>query len=162
MLTRPLLRALLAVCLLAPAACDRNIKVSDEDIKQIQYKDMVTMMQNKPRNKSLFDVLGKGNEATVVLDPRPAKKFEQGHIPGAVNIPLPQIVAGHKDLAEAKNIIVYGTGWMDYSSPAAAKRLMAVGYHNVFDFRGGLELWKSEGGRVESAAAATQPVDGGK
>jgi len=159
---RLLIASFLIVAALSLAACDRNIKVSDEDIRQLQYKELVTMRENKPRNTNMLNMFGSKTELTVVVDPRPEHRYAAGHIPGAVNIPLPQIVAGHRALAEAKNIVVYGSGWLDYTSPAAAKRLMALGYRNVYDFRGGLELWKSEGGRVESLAPAAEPANEGQ
>lgn len=161
MFIRTLVCIVSTAALLSLAACDRDIKVSDSDIRQVQYKELVEMMQNKPRNKTLFGI-GNNAELTVVVDPRPERKFAEGHIPGAVNIPLPEIVAGHRAMAEAKNVVVYGSGWMDYTSPAAAKRLMALGYRNVFDYRGGLELWRAEGGRVESSAPAAEPADAGQ
>ena len=97
-------------------------------------------------------------KAAVLLDPRPAAKFEKSHLPNAINIPMPEIILGHPELAKAKNIIVYAGGWQDYMSSAAAKKMLALGYKNVYDFRGGIEQWKTEGGRVIEGRPTTMPT----
>jgi rhodanese-related sulfurtransferase len=135
---------LLAVCLTA-TGCQDQIKTSDEDLKQLTYAQAVDLLQNTKK-------------AAVLLDPRPPAKFEKAHLPGAINIPMPDLIAGHPDLARAKSIIVYGAGWSDYLSSAAAKKMIALGYKNIYDFRGGIEQWKAEGGRVLEATPTTAPA----
>lgn len=149
----------LCVSILLLASCNDKPKTSDEDIKMLQYKQVIEMLENQqPPKEGFFSFINSDKRGpTVLLDPRTEARFAQGHLPGAINIPLPKILENDEKLANAKNIIVYGTGWNDYISPAAAKRLMALGYQNVYDFRGGVELWKAEGGKVESGAPATQP-----
>lgn len=137
---------LLALVAAALAGCDDKIKVSDEDIKQVQYKQLREMIADT-------------KNVTVIVDARTKKRFDEGHIEGAVNIPLPELKPDEQALADAQNIVVYGTTWTDYTSPAAAKTLMAMGYKNVLDFRGGIELWKSEGGKV-IGVPATQKATG--
>jgi rhodanese-related sulfurtransferase len=140
------------------AACTDKPKTSDEDIKQVQYKQVLELLEHHQTTKNVFSFLDKSKKGpTVLLDARPPARYDTGHLPGAINIPLPKILEGDPQLAEASAIIVYGSGWTDYISPATAKRLMALGYHNVYDFRGGVELWKAEGGNVESSQPATQP-----
>ncbi|MCX5658849.1 MAG: rhodanese-like domain-containing protein [Planctomycetota bacterium] len=137
---------LLALTGLGAAGCDEKIKVSDEDIKQVQYKQ-------------LRDLMADEKNPTVVVDPRTKKRYDEGHIEGAINIPLPELKPMEQALADAQTIVVYGTTWTDYTSPAAAKTLMAMGYKNVLDFRGGLELWKSEGGKVVGTPATQKATD---
>ena len=142
------------------SACSDTPKTSDQDIKQVDYPQLIAMLQNqKPEDTGFFDFLQQKKAGpTVLLDPRIERRFNEGHLPGAVNIPLPKLVADDANLANAQNIVVYGTGWTDYLSPAAAKRLMAMGYKNVYDFRGGIELWKAQGGRVEVTTPTTVPL----
>ncbi|MCC6581172.1 MAG: rhodanese-like domain-containing protein, partial [Phycisphaeraceae bacterium] len=87
-----------------------------------------------------------------VVDVRSPQRYEAGHIPGAINIPLATIKPDDDRLKDADAIVVYAAGWAEYLSPAGAKKLLAIGYENVFDFRGGLELWQAYGGRVEKTA----------
>ena len=184
---RTLIWGLLALGALVMPGCAGNsaAKTSDTHVKTVSYAQLVDML-----NQSAKD-------PTVLVDVRPEERFGTGHIPGAVNIPLPRIKSGDPRLAEAKNIVVYAGGsglvlpstsairkdvilsamdrlhaggstnggagielayqvavvyaggWTDDLSIAGAKRLLALGYKNVFEFRGGIELWQSEGRALE-------------
>jgi rhodanese-related sulfurtransferase len=144
---RALVAALVAATLVC-SGCNQKPKTSDQDIVTISDKELITMVEKAQAKKQVL----------VILDPRSPAKFAQARLPNAINIHLPQIVAGDARLAKAKQIIVYGTGWMDYSSPAAAKRLLALGYVNVFDFRGGLELWHEAGRPIEGENPTAVPT----
>lgn len=122
-------------------------KTSDDDIETIQTKDVLKYLAD-PKNN------------TVLLDVRSSKKFDAGHLPGAVNIPLPMIVEADRRLANAKIIIVYGSGWTDYLSPAGTKKLIALGYQGVYDYRGGVELWRHDGHAIEKSPAASESFSG--
>jgi rhodanese-related sulfurtransferase len=140
------LLCLVAVAGLLSVGCSDEVKVNDTDIQMIQFTELQAKL-NDPKAQPL-----------VIVDVRRADKFAAGHIPGAINIFLPNIKDRDAALASATTIIVYGAGWTDYLSPAAAKRLIRMRYNNVYDFRGGLEQWKSEGGKVEELPAATAPA----
>jgi rhodanese-related sulfurtransferase len=132
--------------LLLSLGCSDEVKVNDTDIQMIQFTELQAKL-NDPKAQPL-----------VIVDVRRADKFAAGHIPGAINIFLPNIKDRDAAFATATTIVVYGAGWTDYLSPAAAKRLIRMRYNNVFDFRGGLEQWKAEGGKVEESPAATAPA----
>ena len=140
---------LAAFCLAALCACSDMVKVNDDDVQIIIYKELIAMQADK---KEGF---------TVVVDVRQPAKFAAGHIPGAINIFLPKIVPLDGQLTGAKNIVVYAGGFNDVLSVAAAKRMISQRYQNVFDFRGGIEEWQSEGATLEGTATtapASQPV----
>jgi rhodanese-related sulfurtransferase len=129
--------------LLAPTACNLSeIKTSDADVHLIQTEELKGFLDGK-----------KGD--VVLLDVRPAAKFQKGRIPSAVNIPLPELAANDSRLAQAKHLVVYAAGWTDILSRAAAKRLLALGYKNVHDYRGGLEQWKLDAGSIEGNPSPT-------
>jgi rhodanese-related sulfurtransferase len=134
-------------CLLLPA-CTETPKVSDIDVKQIDYKQLRTMLESSKKGP------------TVLVDVRKPQKYAAEHIEGAVNIPTPEMVPGHPALAEARNIVVYANGWTDDLSRAGTKLLMRLGYNRVHEFRGGLELWKQEGGRTAGTGPETRPASG--
>lgn len=136
-----LMAAMLILSLFWFAGCATT--TSDDDIQTIQTKDVLNYLSD-PKNQ------------TVLLDVRTAKKFEAGHLPGAIHIPLPMIVENDRRLANAKIIIVYGSGWTDYLSPAGTKKLMALGYSGVYDYRGGVELWRHDGHAIEKSASAAE------
>ena len=99
---------------------------------------------------TLLELLADEQDAVVLVDVRGADEFAASHIPGAINIPVRSIHQGDTRLGEAKHLIVYSAGWStsrrDVLSWAAAKKLLALGYQNVHDFRGGLSLWVKHGG----------------
>ena len=88
----------------------------------------------------------------VLIDVRPLKDFEESHIPGAISIPLPNLMPNDNRLAEAKQIVVYSGEPRDMLSRAAAKKLMAQGYRNVYGFPGGLDQWRRQHKRVIAGA----------
>ena len=76
----------------------------------------------------------------VLLDVRPDKEYEQGHIPGAVHVPLVDIGNKVKKLKKDKELVVYcRTG---NQSIWAIKRLMGMGYKNLYYLKGGYSAWK--------------------
>lgn len=114
-------------------------QTSDADLTILDYEKMVEVM-NDTKTRA------------VVVDVRKPEAYAKGHIPGAINIPVLDIYHGDPRLAEAQRIVVYSNGWSprndDLLSWAAAKKLLAIGYDYVEDFRGGLSLWAESGGKV--------------
>lgn len=50
------------------------------------------------------------DEAVMVLDVRPVDEFAQGHLPGAVNIPLTELVQRLKELPADREVVAYCRG----------------------------------------------------
>ena len=71
---------------------------------------------------------------------------ESGTVPGAVNIPLPQLVARLGELDRAAPIVVYCAG--GYRSSIAASTLRANGFTDVSDLLGGIGAWAGSGGEL--------------
>ena len=76
----------------------------------------------------------------VLLDVRQDKEYEQGHIPGAVHVPLSDIGNKVKKLKKDKELVVYCRN--GNQSIWAIKRLMGMGYSNLYNLRGGYNAWK--------------------
>ena len=74
-------------------------------------------------------------ESGIVIDVRPVEKFQMGHIPMAVNIPLYQIQQGRVTLPKSKKLIVYCES--GGTSMLAARLLERMGY-DVINCVGGL------------------------
>lgn len=119
------------------AGCDQN-KITDEDITAVTEQQVADAI---------------GTTETVIVDVRRPTRYAEEHIPGAVNIYLPDIRRFDGRLATAKKIFVYGQGWEDRLASAGVKKMLALGYSNVFEFRGGLQVWKDAGRQVESSPA---------
>ncbi|MCC6212366.1 MAG: rhodanese-like domain-containing protein [Burkholderiales bacterium] len=88
-------------------------------------------------------------EDALVVDLRPAAEFAQGHILGARNIPLADLVrrAGELDKFKAKPVIVHcATG---NSSGNGVALLRGNGFGNVVNLAGGYAAWQQAGLPVE-------------
>ena len=76
----------------------------------------------------------------MLLDVRTDGEYSQGHIPGSVHVPLSDIGDKIKKVKKDKEIVVYcQTG---SRSIWAIKRLMGMGYKNLFNLKGGYLAWK--------------------
>jgi rhodanese-related sulfurtransferase/polyisoprenoid-binding protein YceI len=98
----------------------------------------------------------------LVIDVLPEEEYETAHIPGAKNACVFKIIFidDVKKLAAdpSKALVVYGASSRDLASATAAEKLIAAGYKNVYDYRGGLEDWRSAGLPVEGNPAAAKSV----
>jgi len=91
--------------------------------------------------RELSDRLRAGTAAAV--DVRSRAEWEEGHIPGAVNIPAGEIADRMDELPQGRPLVVHcqsGTG-----SAIAASLLNARGITEVLDLPGGFAEWEREG-----------------
>ncbi len=109
----------------------------------------------------LFDVFSRGNgktsvtpisatllmnkENAVPLDIRNAEEFSQGHLPGAINMPLSDIEKRVQELEKYKNkpLILYCA--YGNRSEGALSRLKKAGFEKLYNLRGGLAEWEKAG-----------------
>lgn len=85
----------------------------------------------------------------TVLDVRPADEFVQGHVSGAINIPLSELEARLCDLDAKKEIVAYCRGAYCVLSFEAVATLRKRGF-NVRRLEEGLPEWKAAGLPVQS------------
>ena len=76
----------------------------------------------------------------ILLDVRTNQEYAQGHIPGAVHIPLSEIGEKVKKLKKDKDIVVFCQN--GNRSIWAIKRLMGMGFKNLYNLKGGYRAWK--------------------
>lgn len=96
--------------------------------------------------KHLLD--DKTNDTLHVIDVRMPDAYAEGHIPGAVNIPLPEIIGKLSAIPKDKTIVTYCGSITCQMAPKAALELAQKGY-KVMDLHGGLKEWQSYGFPVE-------------
>ena len=89
---------------------------------------------------------------TVVLDVRPAREYEAGHIAGARSIPIEELAARLRELPKSKAIVAYCRGPYCVFAGEAAALLAAKGFR-AYRLAGGYPDWKLEGGAVAMGAA---------
>ncbi len=77
----------------------------------------------------------------MLIDTRSTKEYLADHIPGAVHIPLTEIGTKAKKIRKEKDIVVYCQN--GNRSIWAIKRLMGMGFANLWNLKGGFRAWKS-------------------
>ncbi|MDA3899364.1 MAG: rhodanese-like domain-containing protein [Spirochaetes bacterium] len=82
-------------------------------------------------------------EGNLILDVRTPEEFEQGHIPGAVLLPVQDILNNKLDLLPDKGQIILVYCRSGNRSAHATRSLIREGYTNVIDF-GGIIDWPYE------------------
>ncbi len=96
-------------------------------------------------------------EALVLVEALGPMYFEQGHLPGAINIPheevdeLAPVLLADKDA----QIVVYCANGPCRNSGIASRRLTQLGYTNVRDYHEGKAEWVEAGLPLEVGAAVT-------
>ncbi len=124
--------AVLMTLVLVLTGCSNNKEEENMNVKT-QYVKI-----SPAEAKEIMD-----NEESIVLDVRTKDEYDQGHIEGAVLLPVDEISAKAEEVLEDKStkILVYCRS--GNRSATAAKTLIEMGYENVLDF-GGIIDWPYE------------------
>ncbi len=98
--------------------------------------------------KRLFD-----EGTAIILDARDAAEYEQGHIPGAINIPYDRIPE-YFDVLQSQvpmdaHVVCYCRSVTCDFSDQLATELKIIGYQNVSVFSGGWDAWTTAGYPIE-------------
>lgn len=95
----------------------------------------------------------------VLVEALPTSEFEDGHLPGAVNLPPDRVRDLAADVIRAKDaeIVVYCGSAACNASDNVARELEALGYSNVRVYKGGKEDWISAGLPLEGAVVLATP-----
>lgn len=111
-------------------------------------------LQSRSRVYDLKSRLDWGEPALTIIDARDRTEFNQGHVLGAISIPMQELVnRALTSLELDRDIYVYGD--TDDETAIAATHLRDAGYFNVSELRGGVAAWKAVGYPVESALIAS-------
>jgi phage shock protein E len=89
----------------------------------------------------------------VILDVRTAGAYRDGHIAGAVNVPLPEMESRADEIlsfARARTIVTYCSCATEHTSAEAAAILMTHGATRVKALIGGYPEWVRAGGKISS------------
>ncbi len=138
-----ILVALVAACALAGCG---NPRTSDRDIDFVGVADASEIVAT---GSGLFG----GRSAGTWLDPRSAREFREGHLPGAVHFPIETARERHADLDVYGTIVVYGNDYNDPVAIAMTKTLLELGHSNVHTLRGGIRAWQEAGNELERPAS---------
>lgn len=93
------------------------------------------------------------NQQANILDSRSISEFRQGHIPGAISVPLNEVKSGNYELLQAipsgKPLVIYCEGGDCLTSLNLARLLHDRGFRDLRIFSGGWEEWTAAGLPVE-------------
>lgn len=90
-------------------------------------------------------------KGALILDARPSLFYEQGHVPGALNLARDDFAHDYRHLGDVlksatdKPIIVYCAGGDCHDSRLVANALLTLGFGNVSVFTGGWDAWSAAG-----------------
>ena len=101
----------------------------------------------------------KESEMAVLVDARTAGDFEEGHIPGAISLPISEFKEKYDTaagfLVKDKSIIIYCIGVNCIDSSLLAKELSKKGHREIYVYKGGIEEWESLGNPVEKSGESS-------
>ncbi len=99
------------------------------------------------------DVAAWREEGAQIVDVREVWEFGAGHVPGAVNIPLDELVSRIGELREPL-VLVCASG--NRSGKAAQYLTGRAGFERVANLIGGTYLWVAKGNAVEHPGVAQE------
>ncbi|MBD2292084.1 rhodanese-like domain-containing protein [Anabaena sphaerica FACHB-251] len=98
-----------------------------------------------------------GEPAFTILDVRDRSSYNQGHIMGAMPMPIDELTdRAVNSLEKSRDIYVYGTN--EGESSQAAQKLRSAGFEHVSKLKGGLGAWKAIGGPTEGIIESRTPA----
>jgi rhodanese-related sulfurtransferase len=132
---RLILTFLLAILVLALLGCataaNVNAKTSDQpaspSVQQISMDEAMKVWRNKE---------------IVFIDVRTPEEYKQGHVPGAILIPLSELESRRNEVARDKKVLLICRSGA--RSAQANLILQKYGFTNTFSVNGGMLEWRDE------------------
>lgn len=92
-------------------------------------------------------------EPITLVEALPRKYYDEGHLPGAINIPHDEIRDRASTDLPDKNatIVVYCASTECRNSRIAAQMLLSLGYQQVFEYVDGKQDWVDSGFPTETS-----------
>ena len=99
--------------------------------------------------EDLLEMLA-NNEDFKLVEVLANEEYKEGHIPGAINLPLNELENGARQkFKKTEKIVVYCESYTCHASTKAAKKLLELGFKEVLDFKGGKRWWRHAGLELE-------------
>lgn len=98
-----------------------------------------------------------GEPAFTILDVRDRMVYNDGHIMGAMAMPMNKVVEiASNTIAKSRDIYIHGE--TDEETAQAAQQLRNAGFEHVSELKGGLPAWKAIGGPTEGIIESRTPA----
>jgi rhodanese-related sulfurtransferase len=98
-----------------------------------------------------------GEPAFTILDVRDRSTYNQGHIMGAMPMPINELTERAAiSLDKSRDIYIYGND--EGQTAQAAQILRSAGFEHVSELKGGLGAWKAIGGPTEGIIESRTPA----
>lgn len=98
-----------------------------------------------------------GEPAFTILDVRDRMVYNDGHIMGAMAMPMNKLVEiASSTIAKSRDIYIHGE--TDEETAQAAQQLRSAGFEHVSELKGGLPAWKAIGGPTEGIIESRTPA----
>ena len=110
------------------------------------FKEYTTVMRGQIVEVTAEEL--KFMEDTIIIDVRDPDKFNEAHIPGAINIPKQAVEMKIEDIAgDDDQVVVYCGGGSN--SSIVTRNLNEMGYMGVQSLQTGIKGWIKDGYEVE-------------
>lgn len=103
---------------------------------------------NVDKYRAKLDAHKKSGDSTGFVDVREPEEFQDGHIPGTINIPLSEVGVHVAELKKAGRL--YLSCFSGRRSGMVARNLVYLGLEDVVNVAGGFQAWSHAGFSVES------------
>ena len=146
-------------CASAPAEAPQAAATSEEGLVQFHAKDIVDT-----KFVEEYAVLPKRDDVTIV-DSRPTRKYDEGHIPTAVSVPdlsFDKLAAGALPADKNQLVIFYCGGLKCSLSHKSAYKAEALGYTNVKVYAEGEPAWRQSGHIIAVSKAYMDKIASGE
>lgn len=98
-----------------------------------------------------------GEPAFTILDVSDRSSYNNGHIMGAMPMPIDELVdRAASSLEKSRDIYVYGPS--EAQTSEAVNLLRSAGFEHVSQLKGGLAAWKAIGGPTEGIVESRTPA----
>lgn len=104
-------------------------------IKQILYRSLET---KEISYKKLEEIM-KNNPKAILVDVRSKQEYNEGHLDGAINIPLYDLEKQIEKLPPDKQCAVILYCRSGHRSRQAKEKLEKLGYENIYNLKNGLD-----------------------
>ncbi len=105
----------------------------------MNWKNLFVPVRNMTAAEARDYMAKRQSDGYQLLDVRQPGEYEQGHLPGALLIPLKELPARLEELQKEKPVIVYCA--VGGRSKAAAQLLSGKDFAEIYNLSGGIKAW---------------------